>query len=122
VAILTNKKGSSVLLHFVANATITVAGNDSVSNIAAPGEVLTGAYVKQAWWGCGNGAYWSVARGSNVITYHDSNGYQDYAGNGCAIKKDSAGTLVFTLNTSQTGFIMVEVHKEFAANNPADGY
>ena len=76
-----NNKRQQVDILFTANDTITVAGNDSVSEIAIPGQVITGAAIKQLLCSSpsGNGAYWSILRGANVIFTPDSTAYIDFA-------------------------------------------
>lgn len=111
MAVLINKKGLSAVIHLTANAVINVAGNSSVSDIAYGDETVTGATITQMWYGCGNGAYWEIKRGSNTVMFTDSTGYLDFAGNGVALNKDITGTLVANLNVSQTGFLIIELTK-----------
>lgn len=111
MAVLINKKGLSAVIHLTANATINVAGNSSVSDIAYGDEVVTGAVITQVWYGCGNGAYWEIKRGANTVMFTDSTGYIDYAGNGITLNKDAGATLVANLNNSSTGFIIIELTK-----------
>ena len=111
MAVLINKKGLSAVIHLTANATINVVGNSSVSDIAYGDEVVQGAVITQVWYGCGNGAYWEVKRGANTVIYADSTGYLDFAGNGITLNKDAGGTLVANLNSSSTGFIIIELTK-----------
>jgi hypothetical protein len=111
MAILINKKGLSAVVHLTANATLTIAGAAGVSDIATGDEVLTGAYISQIWYGTGNGAYWEIKRGSNTAFHLDSTGYIDFTGNGVALNKDVAATLVANLNLSQTGSIIIELIK-----------
>lgn len=111
MAVLINKKGLSAVIHLTANATINVSGNSTTSDICTGDEVITGASITQIWYGCGNGAYWEIKRGSNTVFYTDSTGYLDFAGNGVALNKDVAGTLVANLNSSQTGSIIIELTK-----------
>ena len=115
-SIIHNRKNLSISLHADANTTWTIAGNSSVSDIATGDEVLTGASIKQVWFGSssGNGMYWVVKRGSNTIGVYDSTGWKDYSGNGNMINKDSSGTLVVELNNTGngSGYIMIELQKE----------
>lgn len=111
MAVIINKKGLSAVIHLTANATINVSGNSTTSDICTGDEVITGASITQIWYGCGNGAYWEIKRGSNTVFYTDSTGYLDFAGNGVALNKDVAGTLVANLNSSQTGSIIIELTK-----------
>lgn len=112
MAIIINKKGLSAVVHVTANATLTIAGDDQTSAIAAAGETLTGATITQAWYGSSNGSYWEVKRGANTVMVMDSTGYMDFAGNGVALNKDTTGTLVITLNGTGVGFLILELSKQ----------
>lgn len=113
MAIINNKKGLSTVIHLTSNATITIAGNSSVSNVAVGDEVVTGAYISQLWYGSSNGAtgYWEVKRGANTVGVFSSTGYMDFAGNGIALNNDSTATLVANLNSAAAGFIVIELTK-----------
>lgn len=114
MAVALNKKNVSVTVHDAANATYTIAGNTSVSNVAIDNEVLTGAAIKQVWYGSpsGNTAYWVVKRGANVVLVLEGTGYLDFAGTGAMLRKDSSATLVLELVNSANGFIQIELQKE----------
>ena len=115
MATIINRSGLSAVVHITANATVVIAGNSSVSNIASgtgPSneEILTGGYVTQVWWGA-PGGYWTVKRGSNTVLVLSETGYLDFAGCGTSLTVDAAANLVANLTTSSTGFLMVEVQK-----------
>lgn len=114
VSIVHNRRNLSVTILADANATLTIAGNSTVSNVAHASETLTGASIKQIWFGSpsGNSAYWKIERGSNTVAVVDSTGWIDFAGNGNLLTKDSTGTLVLTLVGSANGYIMIELQKE----------
>ena len=108
-----NRKNVSFTIHAVANTgAITIAGNNSVSNVAVTDEVLTGAYITQAWCGAGNGAYWVVKRGANTVLVADSTGWYDYAGCGNPITLDSGATLSANLEGGTDGYLILELQKE----------
>jgi hypothetical protein len=115
-SIIHNRKNLSVTVHATSNVTLTIAGNNSVSNVAIDDEVLTGAAIKQIWASSpsGNGAYWTVKRNANTIIVMDSTSWFDFAGNGNLLNKDSSATLVLELHNAaeDEGFIMVELQKE----------
>lgn len=111
MAVTINRKNTSAVIHVTANATITVAGNSTTSNVATSNEVLSGATIVQAFCGAGNGAYWTVKRGSNTVLVLDSTGYYDFAGSGMAITADSGGTIVANLVNGTDGYLMLEVQK-----------
>lgn len=111
--ITANRKNLSTTVLFTGNSTITIAGNSTVSDIATGDEVITGASITQIWVGSpsGNGAYWTIKRGSNTVAVWDSSGYFDYAGNGNALTLDKTGTLVVELTTGP-GTLLIELQKE----------
>jgi len=112
MAVLINKKGLSAVIHLTANATINVTGNSTTSDIATGDEVVAGASITQVWYGCANGGHWEIKRGSNTAVVADSTGYMDFAGNGVTLNKDAtAATLVANLNTTATGFVVIELTK-----------
>jgi hypothetical protein len=120
---LFNKKNLSATIICTANATLTIAGNSSVSDIAQGDEVITGAIIKQVWSGAcpsANGAYWLVQRGANTVCVLDSTSYIDFAGNSGAINIDSTATVVLTLKNASDGIIQIELQKQFATTPQSD--
>lgn len=111
MAILSNKLNGPVVIHTVANSTLTIAGNNSVSNVATSTEVLTGAVVKKVMYGSDAG-HWSIKRGANTILVLTGTGVMDFASINSPISVDSTGTLVMTLNGSANGFLVVELSKQ----------
>lgn len=112
-SIVHNRQNLSVTIHATGNSTITIAGNSSTSNVATSNEILTGAVIKQVWWGSqpNEGACWIVKRGSNTVGVYDSTGWADYAGNGKALLKDQSATLVLELVGTSNGYIMIDLQK-----------
>jgi len=114
-----NRKNLSATLHFTANATITIAGNNSVSHIATGNEVISGAYITQVWHG--SRSQWIVKRGANTVGVFDSSSYNDFAGNGNSLVLDPSATLVVSLDPSVAdGYLMIELQKVGPFNS--DGY
>lgn len=109
--ILHNRKNLNVVIHCTANATLVIAGNNSVSNVATSDEVLTGASIKQVWWGTDGSGTWLIKRGSNTVAVYDSTGWHDYAGNGSMLSKDASANVVIQLVGTANGFIMIELQK-----------
>jgi hypothetical protein len=105
--IMANRKNSSVTLHAVSNVSITIVGNNSVSNVATGDEILSGATVRRIWWG--TDGLVSVLRGSNVVGRYTQSGYHDYVGHQGTINLDTAGSLVITMSTNS--FVVVELGK-----------
>lgn len=111
--LLANRKNSSAVIHFNSNTELTVVGNNSTSNIAAPGETLTGITITQATFGSpsGNGAYWKISRGANTVAVFDSTAQIDLAGTGGPINISPDATLKVELVGSDDGFLILEVQK-----------
>lgn len=112
VNVISNKKNASVTLHVAsANATLVVAGNTSVSNVAISDETLTGATISQIAWGTdGNGSI-QILRGSNVVSVHDTSGYIDYAGNGMALNIYPAANLTVNFVDTTNAYCIIELQK-----------
>lgn len=109
--LLSNKKYRSATFWANSNTTITIAGNNSVSNVAIGDEVLTGASIKQAFFGSQNGGYWVVKRGSNTVLVFESASWQDFSGNGTMMTKDNAASLTVELVGTANGHIILELQK-----------
>ena len=117
ISYLKNAVNNNVVVHADATGSIVLTGNDSVSNIASPGETVIGSTIKQVWFGSISGAsgYWLVEKGNatvnSVIGMYDSTAWIDYAGNGCALNIEEEGdNLYFTL-TGAAGYIMFDIKK-----------
>lgn len=112
VTITSNKKNSSAVIHVAAaNATLIVAGNNSVSNVAISDEILTGANITQAIWGCDGNGHIQVLRGANLVAVYDSTSFIDYAGSGMSLTKDAAANITINFVGSANAYIMFEVQK-----------
>lgn len=115
VSIISNRKNTSVALHFasIGNNTIRVTGNSAVSTIALPGETLTGAYITQAVWGCDPSGYITVSRDSTLVAAYDSTGQHEYAGCGMPINVGAtAANLVVSIMGSTNCFLLLELQKQ----------
>ena len=113
-SILSNKKNTSAVILITSNSTITIAGNNTVSNVATGSEILTGCSISQIFCGSnsGNGAHWVVKRGTDLAAVLDSTGYFDYAGCGMALTIAPTATLVANLENSTTGYLLIEIQKQ----------
>ena len=112
VTVVSNKPRLSAVFHVAgANATIVVAGNNSVSNVASPGETLTGAYITQAVWGCDPNGYIVIKRGSDIASVYDSTGQHEYAGCGMPVNVGQSANLSVEFVGSANCFITFEVQK-----------
>lgn len=113
VTIVSNRPRTSVVIHAAtANATLVIAGNNSVSNIASPGETLTGAYLTQAAWGCDPSGYIVIKRDDTPIAFYDSTGQHEYAGTGMPVNAgQNAANLSIEFVGSANCFIVFELQK-----------
>lgn len=107
-----HNKESTFTVHATANATLTIAGNSAVSNVAYPStQVVTSASIRQVWWGTGDtSTSWAVKRGSNTVLVLNGSDHFNFAAEGKAIDIDKGGTLVLE-KTGGTGFLMIELSK-----------
>lgn len=117
MATIINRNRTSAVVHVSANATITVSGNSSVSNIAFGGgnveieETLTGAAIAQVFWGSAPGAHWNVKRGDTLVLTLPNAGSIDFAGSGCSLTANTANAVVVELVGASNGFMMIELQK-----------
>jgi hypothetical protein len=119
VTITSNKKNTSATIHVAgANTTIKVSGNSTTSNVDATStclaignEVLSGAYIAQAFWGIEPDGYAVVKRGSDIVAIYDSTSYKDYAGNGMALTVGQSANLVVEFVNTANGYVMLELQK-----------
>jgi hypothetical protein len=108
MTVISNKAGSATVVHAIANGTVVVAGNNSVSNIALGTEIITGASISRIWWGTTNNI--TIARGSNVDVILTQSGFHDYSGHGCLLTVDRTANVIITINGS--GHVVLELKKE----------
>lgn len=117
VTILSNKPNGSVTIHVTnANAALVIAGNTSVSNVAASGEILTGATIRKVWWGIDNAGSIQIARGgagaaNNVLVLSQS-GFMDFAAGGTVINVNKTANVAISFAGSANGFAIIELKKE----------
>lgn len=113
-SILQNKKGS-VVLHATSNTTWIIAGNNSVSNVALTDEVITGASIRQVWFGspASNSAYWTIKRGANTVAVLDSTDHIPFAAAGSSLGSYPAANVTVELTGAgdNAGYIMIELSK-----------
>lgn len=121
VNIVKKQANGTVVVHVTGTQTINCTGNDSVSDLATTGEVVSKAHIKQVWCGSpsGNSSYWAVTRGNSsvntLVGVYDSAAWIDYAGNGGALTLSSDGEFVYctiTAADASSAYIMIEFKKE----------
>lgn len=113
MTILANRKAKTVTLHFNANATTVIAGNNSVSGIAIGDEEIVGATILQIWYGTDAAGHWVVKRANSstntIVGVFAGADSQDFGGD--AINIRPGDDLRVELNGAANGFIMLELRK-----------
>lgn len=109
--VLSNKPGTSAVIHLNGSNTIVVAGNSSVSDIAYGNEILTGAYIAQIFQGAGAAGHIVLSRGGEVVGVYDSTGQFDYAGAGMALTLNQDQNIDVTFVGTANAYIMLELQK-----------
>ena len=110
--ITANRKNTSFVVHATpGNSTIIVAGNNSTSNVATTNEILTGAYITQAFWGADSAGHIQILRGSTLVAVYDSTGQKDYAGCGMPISVGQNANLVINFVTTANAYVLLELQK-----------
>lgn len=108
----TGTREGKALVHYTANATVTVVGNSSVSTIGNTGLTVDSAVISQIWYGAGvANSFWTVLRGSNTVAVLNNTGHLDLQGSGHILTQDDTGDVVLTLSNAadDQGFIMIEL-------------
>lgn len=111
MAVIKNTLNETVL-HFTANATITVQGNNSVSNIAYLTQNVASASIRKIA-SSSNSATgtWTIKRGANVVWVASGNFLWDFSGHNIVLNQDAIATIVVEL-TGGSGSLIVDVSKE----------
>lgn len=114
VTITSNRKNISAVIHASAanSGNIIIAGNSSVSNVATSNEVLTGAYITQATWGCDGSGHIQILRGATLVAVYDSTGQVDYAGFGIPLSVGKTANLTINFVGSSNAYCLLEIQKE----------
>lgn len=97
-----------VVIRDVANASYVVAGNNSVSNIAAPTETVASAYVSKVFWSTDGQIV--VKRGANTLFNLQNSGSWDFGEAGIVITQDAAAAVNVT-HSSANSTIVLELRK-----------
>ncbi len=119
VTITSNKKNTSAVIHVsVANTTIKVSGNSTTTNVDATStclalgdEVLSGAYIAQAFWGLDPNGTAIIKRGTVPVAVFAAAGYVDYAGAGMALTVGQTANLTVEFVGTANGYVLLEVQK-----------
>lgn len=111
MAILKNSI-TEAILHFTANSTTVVVGNNSVSGIALPGQNVSASFIKKIIATTNNqSGYWNVKRGSNVA-FVAPTGVYDFQSQVMLLNMDKDASIVLELTGAAAGSIILLVNKE----------
>jgi hypothetical protein len=110
IRIISNKPNGTVVVQFDATGTLIIAGNNSVSNIALPGEIVNGATIRRVIHGANSGGGWSIKRAANAFGTYINSGEINYSGMGMVSGLDASANVVCTLNAGE-GQIQIELAK-----------
>lgn len=118
---ISSRKNTSFVVHVSSanSGNIVLSGNSTTTNVngtstcvAISDEILTGAYITQAFWGCdGNGTI-QILRGSTLVAEYDSTGQKDYAGCGMPLNINPTANLVVNFVGSSNAYCMLELQKQ----------
>lgn len=117
---VSNRKNTSFVLHVSAanSGNVIVSGNSTTTNVAGTStciaqgnEVMTGAYITQAFWGCDGTGTIQVLRGSTLVAVYDSTGQKDYAGCGMPLNINPTANLVVNFVGSSNAYCILELQK-----------
>lgn len=81
---------------------------------AAGGETVSSMNIVEAFWSTGNGAYFTVQRGANVIAQFTGSGFHDYQGNGLQIDNEGGNpesNTVVTKTGAGPSMLILKYHK-----------
>ena len=116
--LITSKINTSALIWSDQSNTITIVGNDSVSQIAVAnsGEVVSGASISKVVWGTSGNtdAYWIVNRGINALLYLPGTGKFEFSKMGLSMDQMNDTTIGFQIGGTSNGFILIEVKKHLS--------
>lgn len=106
--------GTKAQIYADANASITVAGNNSVSNLTSnSAEVVIGATITKVIYGAGANSYWTIKRGSNTVGVYYGSGVLDYQSHGFTLSLYPGASISANLVGSvQDGFLIIETTKQ----------
>ena len=118
---ISSRKNTSFVIHVSSanSGNIVLAGNSTTTNVngtstcvAIDNEILSGAYITQAFWGCDGTGTIQVLRGSTLVAEYDSTGQKDYAGCGMPLNINPTANLVVNFVGSSNAYCMLELQKQ----------
>ena len=118
MTILVNTSTRTVL-HFDANGSVVVVGNNTVSNLTSTStETVKKSRISQVWFGSDAGS-WQVTQGNSTVNsvagVFSGTGHMPFHQSGVVLDVNPTGeSLYATLDGAANGFIMIELHKKSA--------
>ena len=111
ITVTSNKKNTSAVVHVTGSNTVVIAGNSAVSTIAAPGEVVQGAYITQVFWGVDPAGYVNLKRNGQIVMTLDSTSYYDFAGTGMPLTVNQTDNITVDFVGTANGYVFFELQK-----------
>jgi hypothetical protein len=112
MTVTNNRKNSSAVIVLNASESLTIAGNNSVSNVAIGDEILTGCNIRTVMWS----GTWKVSRGANTLLNLSGSGVMDFTLSDMSLSIDSTATLV--ANVTGTGTLILKIGKQGGGSSP----
>jgi hypothetical protein len=116
MAVTYNKSnnGQRVVIHANANATVTIVGNNTVSNVTSnSSEIVVNGVINKVWYG--SDGVWLIGRGNStvnaIVGVYTGTGRADYDEGGTLLNISSTGTNLYLTLTSSNGYIMIDMKK-----------
>jgi hypothetical protein len=118
---ISSRKNTSFVIHVSAanSGNIILAGNSTTTNVngtstcvAISDEVLSGAYITQAFWGTDGVGTIQILRGPTLVATLDSTGQKDYAGCGMPLNINPTANLVVNFVGSSNAYCLLELQKQ----------
>lgn len=106
-----------VILHFAANGSVNVTGNNTVSNLTSNSiEIVLSSSIYQIWYGSDGSGGWQIVSGNDtvnsVMAVFSGTGHAPFGQAGEAISLLDSGELLYvTLVGSTNGAIMIDLRK-----------
>jgi hypothetical protein len=118
---ISSRKNTSFVIHVSSanSGNIVLVGNSTTTNVggtstcvAISDEVLSGAYITQAFFGVDGTGHIQILRGSTLVATYDTSGQKDYAGSGMPLNVNPTANLVINFVNSSNSYCMLELQKQ----------
>lgn len=118
---ISSRKNTSFVVHVSSanSGNIVLSGNSTTTNVAGTStcvaidnEVLSGAYITQAFFGIDGNGHIQILRGSTLVAAYDTSGQKDYAGCGMPLNINPTANLVINFVGTSNAYCMLELQKQ----------